>query len=155
MECPRRTESVLAMINAPGFEGPDEYDPSDNTCSYCGSLEPTAFMARLEAGNVTLTPTDKNYKVYIRNDGGEVFKQTYRDCPRGEPDHGPKECSHWITRDTTETKFYFQHLSAEQRHRFIELLNTNKIKLNVPGYFYVLPFFCQRVSSPVADTSQH
>lgn len=42
-------------------------------------------------------------------------------------------------------KFYFQHLSVEERKRFIELLNAKKMKLAYPGHFYRMPFFCQRV----------
>lgn len=34
------------------------------TCSYCGSISPDAFFAAIEAGE-ELTPTDKNYKVYV------------------------------------------------------------------------------------------
>lgn len=38
-------------------------------------------------------------------------------------------------------KFYYQHLSAEQRREFIDLYNDNTMKVGYPGYFYVLPFF--------------
>lgn len=116
----------------------------DDTCSYCGSLNPEVLMARLEAGDVELGPTDKSYKVYVRNDGGSTFKQTFRDCPRDAICSGPQDCTHWVTRDRDETKFYFYHLSPEQQARFIELYNEHKIKLGIPGHFYVLPFFCQR-----------
>jgi hypothetical protein len=136
MECPRRAESFIVVT-----QGPDSYR-EDNTCSYCGSFNAEAFMLRIEAGDVKLTPTDKNYKVYVANDGGEGFKQTFRDCPQGATCTGPKDCTHWVTRDRNETKFYFQHLSEDQKRRFIELLNENKIKLEYPGHFYVLPFFC-------------
>jgi hypothetical protein len=103
-------------------------------------------MARLEAGDVILVPTDKNYKVYVKNDGGEPFKQTFRtDEPSkpGEIMKDPMDQSKWTwtTQETSQTKFYFQHLSEEQRKRFVELLNTKKIKLDYPGYFYRLPFF--------------
>ena|SRR5215469_8204438 len=40
-------------------------------------------------------------------------------------------------------KFYFQHLSEEDRDRFIQLHNDHKIKLAHPGYFYVKPYFCK------------
>lgn len=40
-------------------------------------------------------------------------------------------------------KFYFQHLDDEGRSRFIALLNERKIKIGVPGHFYVLPYFVQ------------
>ncbi len=47
---------------------------------------------------------------------------------------------------TRHDKFYFQHLSADQQNKFIELLNANRIKIGYPGYFYRLPFFCQRIT---------
>lgn len=40
-------------------------------------------------------------------------------------------------------KFYFQHFNPEQQDRFIELYNSRQMKLEVPGYFYVAPFFMQ------------
>lgn len=113
----------------------------DETCSYCGSLHPDTLMARIEAGDVELGPTDKGYKVYVDNKGGEPFRQTYRNCPRDAGCTGPDNCSHWVTREASQTKFYFQHLSAAQRTRFVELLNQGKMHLGFPGYFYTLPFF--------------
>lgn len=57
-------------------------------------------------------------------------------------------------------KFYFQHLSEDQRREFVELYNerprrqyddrggfevvadgTSQVAVGFPGYFYVLPFF--------------
>lgn len=38
-------------------------------------------------------------------------------------------------------KFYFQHLSAEQRHEFIEMLNAGTVRFGWPGRFTVLPYF--------------
>jgi len=98
-------------------------------------------MERLEAGTVEVIPTDKSYKLYLRNDGGEEFKQSYRDCPPDSECTGPDDCTHWVTRDNPQAKFYFQHLSSEQQTRFIELLNEKKMKIGMPGYFYRLPFF--------------
>src|SRR5690606_36069651 len=110
------------------------YDPSDDTCRRCGSLNPDTFMARLEKGDVEVVPTDKNYKAYVRNAGGENFKQTY-----GEPDKNEKgeyvydEKGQWmtttVTRTVEEAKFYYEHLSDEQRKRFVEIYNEQKMKL--------------------------
>lgn len=54
---------------------------------------------------------------------------------------------HWVKVEprmaTTHAKFYFQHLSPEQRTRFVELINERKMKVGMPGHFYVLPFFCK------------
>ena len=44
-------------------------------------------------------------------------------------------------------KFYFRHFSAMEQQRFVELYNEGRAKgvpkmnLDVPGYFYVMPFF--------------
>lgn len=113
-------------------------------CGYCGSLNPEEFMRRIEAGDCEITPTDKNYKAYIRNVGGAPFKQTYRACPFDATCTGPDDCTHYVTRDQEDTKFYYEHLDDAQRTRFIDLLNQKKMKLSYPGYFYVLPFFCGR-----------
>ncbi|MGO7089472.1 hypothetical protein AB9E14_23640 [Rhizobium leguminosarum] len=137
--CPRRAEGVPAFA----AHTKDTWR-EDGTCSYCGSLNEKTFMCRLEAGDVELGPTDKSYKVYVENKGGEGFKQTYRNCPRDANCTGPDDCTHWVTRDISQTKFYFQHLSDEEQTRFIELLNAKKINVGAPGYFYRLPFFASR-----------
>lgn len=146
-QCPRRAESHLGQ--SPAFACDNDYDPSDDTCRYCGSLNPATFMARLAAGDVLLGSTDKSYKVYVRNSGGAKFKQTYRDCYNApdkneNPCKGPDTCAHWVTRETDDVKFYFQHLDEAQKRRFIELLNDKRIKFEGGYGFYVLPFFCQR-----------
>lgn len=106
-------------------------------------------MARLEAGDVELGPTDKSYKVYVRNKGGANFKQTSRNCPKDATCTGPADCTHWTTREMDQTKFYFQHLSSDQCRRFVELLNVLKLKFGYPGHFYVTPFF---ISYPAAGS---
>lgn len=97
-------------------------------------------MRRLEQGDVTLVPTDKNYKVYIRNLCGEPFSRTYKH--RGNKDDSEADWV-WKTDEVPETKFYFQHLSDEQKRRFVELFNEKKLLIGYPGYFYRLPFFMQ------------
>lgn len=113
---------------------------NDDTCSFCGSLNPDLLMERIEAGTVILVPSDKNYKVYVRPESGSpAFRQTFRG--EGDPGGGDPTKWVWTTREVTETKFYFQHLSTPARRRFVELLNQKKLKLDYPGYFYRLPFF--------------
>ena len=87
---------------------------TNNTCSYCGSLNADEFMERVEAGTIKVGPTDKNYKVYVENLGGEPL---------------------------SAIKFYFQHLSVEQKKRFVDLYNEQRVILGDPGVFYVNPFF--------------
>ena len=144
-QCPRRGENPLGDLSA--YPVPDnDYDQRDDSCSYCGSLDPVTFMARVEAGTVELGATDKNYKVYVRNAGGEPFKQAFRDCYSvGAKDCKPDTCTHWTVRDQDNAKFYFQHLSAEQCTRFVELMNEkDKLKFEGGMGFYVMPFFAVR-----------
>ena len=58
-----------------------------------------------------LEPTDKDYKAYVR-DG-----------------------------DKTVGKFYYQHLSQDQKLEFIDLVNSRRLAIGYPGYLYVTPFF--------------
>lgn len=155
-QCPRRSESHFG--SSPAFARDNDYDPSDDSCSYCGSLNPATFMARIEAGDILLGSTDKNYKVYVKNNGGERFRQTYRACPQDKEvvgvtgnkyfvsscDKGPTACTHWVTRETDDAKFYFQHLDEAQKLRFIELLNEKKLKFKGGYGFYVMPYFIAR-----------
>lgn len=88
----------------------------DRTCSYCGSIDPDLFFEQIAKG-AKITPTDKNYKVYV-----DLI------------DH----------RVGGAGKFYFQHLSAEQQSQFIDAVNNRELTLAYPGYFYVTPFFAAR-----------
>lgn len=80
-------------------------------CSFCGSLHPDDFMTLLIEG-WQLGTTDKNYKAYLG-------------APEGR----------------TETKFYYQHLSEDQRKQFVELYNQRKITFQGGFGFSRLPFF--------------
>ena len=126
----------------PPFSGEMTWDQEDNTCSYCGSLNPDTFMERLRKGDVEVIPTDKNYKAYLRNLEGAPFLQHYRSCPQDAKCTGPDDCTHWVTREQDQTKFYFQHLNEEQQTEFIKIFNEKKMKLAMPGHFYRTPFFC-------------
>ena len=96
-------------------------------------------MARLEAGDVILTPTDKSYKVYVTNTGCKPFMRSSR------TDDGSSglDQSKWVweTGENPMPKFYFQHLSEDQKNRFVELLNQKKLKFDHPGHFYREPYF--------------
>lgn len=85
----------------------------DHTCSFCGSMNPDLLLKLMEEDNVELGPTDKNYKVYVDRANG------------------------W------RGKFYFQHFDTEQQQKFIDLLNSKKVRIGFPGHFYRLPFFCR------------
>lgn len=95
-------------------------------CNYCGSLDPQEVLDGVETGVLVLGPTDKNYKAYVETDDGATFEGH----PKGQ----------------AAGKLYFQHLSDEQRLRFIQLHNDRVMKVGYPGHFYVDPFFCRRES---------
>lgn len=105
--CPRRGD-VNLVFKLPAM---DFIRSERGTCSYCGSMDADAFMARVEAGTIEIGTTDKDYKVYVHGEGIKAIK------------------------------FYFQHLSVEQRMRFVELMNEKRIKFEGGQGFYVKPFF--------------
>lgn len=137
-----------------------------NTCSYCGSMNPDELMGLLETGEAELSPTDKDYKVYVQRANPRFGKQRisgssthprlpyvllteekYRaavaDGACMAKDYLPGAFVRWDPEPAkTYEKFYFQHLSPAQRMRFVELLNEKKLYINEPGRFYRLPFFC-------------
>ena len=86
-------------------------------CSFCGSLHPDDFMRLVKEG-WRVGATDKNYKAYL-----------------GSPEPGG---------GSMETKFYFQHLSDEQKREFVDLHNAGRIAFTSGGGFYRLPFFMVR-----------
>jgi len=143
-QCPQR---MPGFPYGSAFDKADHFQEGDNTCSYCGSLNPDEFMRRLEAGEISLGATDKNYKVYVHHESGSPLLQTYRDCPRDVPKHMPDECTHWVTREISQVKFYWDHLSEAQMIRFIELFNARKVRMHGGFGFYVFPFFMQRKAS--------
>lgn len=90
-------------------------------------------MDRLEQGTISIEPTDNNYKIYIMaNPGTDLFNFIHSYNFQSKT---------WQREKRRYSKFYFQHLSEEQKKRFVELVNEKKIKIDSPGYFYVLPFF--------------
>ena len=67
MLCPRRNEmpDPTRWLREEGDTWQDR--SGKQHCSFCGSLHPDEFMRLAEAGH-TLTPTDKNYKTYIKHE---------------------------------------------------------------------------------------
>lgn len=160
--CPRRgeapshrTEHDTWRVDAEGIR----------TCSYCGSLHEEDFMtAALE--QCELGPTDKSYKVYVDLKNPDptllICKGTSTHPTGGyKPvEEVPEEIlarSHKSYREAKYVlvkpvgqkkfgKFYFQHLSKENQQVFIDLYNTGSYNVGVPGHFYRIPFFCERVN---------
>lgn len=138
-------------------------EAAGQSCSYCGSLHPDRFMELVREGWI-VGPTDKSYKAYISRPLTDEEKaerkakwlagftddeiaQSARD--RDEtPEEFRAGLADYYDRDLglneasgIEAKFYFQHLSDEQRTEFIELHNAQRMRIGVPGRFYVAPFF--------------
>lgn len=146
------------------------YQTDELSCTYCGSLHPDRFMELARAG-WSLTPTDKAYKVYLgppmsqaekdrrkkiwrREWRGVAFTTCREDTQKPTPaeveaqleklwrEHG--EMATWSAAGM-EYKFYFPHLSVDQRREFVDLYNDQALVIGYPGYFYTLPYFCVEV----------
>lgn len=140
--------------------------PIGRYCTWDGSMHPDEFMGYIANPGTKLGPTDKNYKVYItvtaeaagedpnetrivsaRNHGGPEegwVKVGRKERKALEQDGWRSEYSYikFATRgDERQSKFYFEHLSEEQKKEFVEMLNAKKLHIDYPGYFYNLPFF--------------
>ena len=80
-------------------------------------------MSLLSEGKLELGATDKDYKVYVRRRNAADSSLTPQ-----------------------EMKFYFQHLTKEQRREFVDLWNADlrakKLFVFSGNFsFYVMPFF--------------
>lgn len=122
--CGRRDDYFSPGGREPGLTDHYRNTGGEERCSYCGSVSGDTFMAFVRAGG-EVGPTDKNYKAYLHDVKDE---------------HGN------VVVKAPGLKFYFQHLSDEQKTEFIVLLNAGKVRVGMPGHFYRLPYFCQRVS---------
>ena len=155
--CPRRMEHFSPQRNE---QGADLWR-ADHTCSYCGSLSGDRFMEEVEKGT-EIGPTDKDYKAYLDvpnpNVGvNELFSSHTNPSPEAvermkkDPSWIRESDTHWVqfrpAPAVMHAKFYFDHLSVDQRKRFVELLNAKQIKIGDPGRFYRIPFFIGRESA--------
>lgn len=167
--CPQQRGAVLPfqVSHVATWRVDDRDGHGKETCSYCGSLHPDAFMAAAEAG-LQLTPTDKSYKVYVDLPRGDVGQPVVSGMGAVRSGGGWVTASEehraliertWMKESadraiangeailisaqtaTNTEKFYFEHLSEDQKQRFVELLNAGTLKLAAPGYFYAAPFF--------------
>lgn len=146
-----------------GIIGQDQIGQS---CLFCGSLHPDRFMELVRDGWI-VGPTDKHYKAYLESPLTDEQKAARRERwmkqdavarairELGEKDgktperiqadldeQWAEQADGWLHGEQT-AKFYYQHLSAEQRAEFITLYNEGRMKVGYPGHFYVLPFFCR------------
>ena len=93
-------------------------------CSWCGSIHPDQFM-HLVRTHCVLTPTDKEYKVYV--------DETVARIVTGDTNE--------IVTPPHQRKFYFQHLGVADRVAFKELHNAGQLSIGYPGNCYVVPYF--------------
>ena len=135
-------------------------------CTFCGSLHPDTFMELVEAGAV-VGPSDKAYKAYLHAAVDETMvaarkerwksqrlAQAIRDTGTisglAEEAIEAEVERHWAEHEEPLVgglmigKFYYQHLSEDQKRRFVALHNEGKMAIGHPGHFYVLPFFMVR-----------
>ncbi len=171
--CPRRMSEFGPWERAEGLDqwttghgaiGQDRVGPS---CSFCGSLHPDRFMELVREGWV-VEPTRKSYKANlsepVTDEQGAARRNRWMEADAiarairelGERDgKTPAQIQADLDREWTErqepllqgersAKFYYQHLSDEQQAEFIELVNSDRIAIGYPGYFYRLPYFCRR-----------
>lgn len=160
--CPRRQEAPYQITEPPDRwevrsdpENPGILGNGLSCCSYCGSLRPEDFMEMVRRGYY-VTPTDKNYKVYIGRPYTDEETSAYKQSPHVKAllDAGADEKDIAIPVHHEDAKFYFQHLSPEQCVEFVDRYNAavskkpsypdQGMKLAYPGYFYRLPFFMER-----------
>lgn len=167
--CPRRMAEYGPWEHAEGLDswttghGVVGQDAAGLSCSFCGSLDPDRFMELVREGWV-VGPTDKNYKAYLhrplsgeekaerkatwlRNFSPEELRAT-AESRSENPEQVRAELESYYDAQvapaeasSTEAKFYYQHLSAEQQAEFIELYNARGMSVGYPGRLYVLPFF--------------
>lgn len=166
--CPRRmtdlggwarTEGLDAWTTGHGLIGQDAVGLS---CSFCGSLHPDRFMELVREG-WEVGPTDKNYKAYlrqpltteeeaqqkadwIRRDAvAKAVREAAKQAGKSAEEIAAALDEQWGRyahfSHGPEAKFYYQHLSVEQRDEFIALYNERRMKVGYPGHLYVLPFF--------------
>ncbi|ACU71938.1 hypothetical protein Caci_3029 [Catenulispora acidiphila DSM 44928] len=169
--CPRRAESVHQSA------GPDtwtDYPSITNgigpCCSYCGSLDPDVFLAKVREGWI-VEPTDKPTKAYLdalytpeeieRIKAGSITWQAVRqlklDEGGSEDEATAAANAHWgqyeapIMTGRTVAKLYYQHLTPAQRDEFLKLHNGGAMRISWPGRFYVRPYFSRGGEAVAGD----
>lgn len=73
---------------------------------------------------------------------GSLPPDDFMDLVRAGEMLGPTDKTYKVyVGEPNHSKFYFQHLSEDQRREFFELYRTDRLAVGYPGHFYVLPFF--------------
>lgn len=158
--CPRRDESPNPDAYGDGTATPDRWDrrhgrKGPRSCSYCGSMHQDDFIAVARDGGGELGPTDKSCKVYVEIETVlyTPTSTTYANGKQGKVTKYPKR--------PATLKFYFQHLSVDQRREFVDLYNSRPKRtyaddmsftqaegtgmlIGYPGHLYAGAFFMTR-----------
>lgn len=164
--CPRRAEHgprhIAEAVDQDRWETGHamggQQDPG-LCCSFCGSLNPDVFLQLVRDG-WWVGPTDKPYKAYLASPLSDEDVARQREQFLTEPgmaelaETGATEAIEqlWHERSAargkgpTVAKVYFQHLDRGQQDEFIRLANERVMRIDIPGYFYVLPYFTRHGS---------
>lgn len=178
--CPHRVESNMSHAR----EGRDWFEKRDghDCCSYCGSLSQGEFFTAIDKG-AELGPTDKSYKVYVnlpsanpdelrvisvanhKPAGADMPNSAWREVTEenkhllAEGGWGDDRVGDWFQMaprgPTVHAKFYFQHLDGTGKQTFAFLLNSKKMRIGMPGYFYTNPYFLRPVTVGEPDAASH
>jgi len=80
---------------------------------------------------------------------GSLHPDRFMEAIHAGAEIGPTDKSYKAYVDgPMQGKFYFQHLSAEQRDAFVAAYNSHVMRIGYPGFFYVPPFFTSRSNGP-------
>jgi hypothetical protein len=52
-----------------------------------------------------------------------------------------KDYKVYVVDQGVRVKFYFEHLTLDQKQRLVTLMRAGELRFSPPGYFYVLPNF--------------
>lgn len=163
--CPRRNELFAYMGNVKEGDSWSRRD-GQRCCTYCGSIHQDDFMELVEGG-ASVGPCDKNYKCYLNEalDTDDLGRQKAKwligkkaqslreNMQRSGHGHTVEEIEtalqgYWDDCEAPMSgrhigKFYYPHLTMEQRERFVWLYNQGAMTIGYPGHFYVLPYFAR------------
>lgn len=137
---------------------PSPHWRANNTCSHCGGLRPSLALLAIQGG-AKVTPTDKNYKMYLELPNPEVGKLRIigsRNFESGRDDGFQKvtpeliaahphidfrhHMNDWVQLSphtaTRTAKVYFNHFSESQAVELVRLWLSGKINFEYPGSFY-------------------
>ena len=164
--CPRRSETPMVQARGNDFWSKDT-ESGYRRCSCCGSMHPDDLFEMIEKKTCEISGTDKNYKIYVDAPHPHVgAPRIFSSC--SHPSHGYEK----LTEDRAKQagldsyaihahlggyvkidrqgpranlKFYYMHLSDEQRNRFIELYNSRQLPLEPQFGLYRTPYFATKV----------